>query len=96
MSDAKRGKPYLVPVIETLNELKKYDDIINGRNNQKEIKMLTEQWNNNKWEEFEARLEDAETQKEVNDMLDLTRSQKEHPKWYDSACLCWLCRSRGD
>lgn len=58
--------------------------------------MRTKQWTDEEWEEFEARLEDAETQKEVNNYLDLTRSQEEHPEWYDSPCECQLCCSYGD
>jgi hypothetical protein len=58
--------------------------------------MTIKQWTGKDWEEFEARLEDAETQKEYNDLLDLSRSQTEHPEWYDSACLCQLCCSCGD
>lgn len=58
--------------------------------------MPIEQWTDEKWKEFEARLEDVKTQKESNDLLNLTLSQEEHPEWYDSPCLCQLCCSYGD
>ncbi len=58
--------------------------------------MATEQWTDKEWEQFEVRLEDAETEEEFDDLLDLTRSQIEHPEWYDSSCLCQLCCSYGD
>ncbi len=58
--------------------------------------MAIKQWNDKEWEEFEARLEDAETQNEINRLIDLTRRQEEHPELYDSACLCKLCCSYGN
>ena len=49
------------------------------------------QWTEEEWKEFESRLEDADTQNEVNRLIDLTHSQAEHPEWYDSPCHCQIC-----
>ncbi len=58
--------------------------------------MATKEWSDKEWKRFEVKLETAETQKEINDLLDITRTQAEHPEWYKSPCLCQLCCSYGD
>ncbi len=58
--------------------------------------MATEEWSDKEWKQFETKLETAETQRQVNDLLDTTRTQTEHPEWYESPCLCQLCCSYGD
>ncbi len=58
--------------------------------------MAIKQWTDKEWHEHEDRLNEADTQKDFNDLLDLTREQEEHPEWYESPCLCQLCCSYGD
>ncbi len=58
--------------------------------------MATEQWTDKEWKQFEVKLETIETQRQMNDLLDTTLTQEEHPEWYESPCLCQLCCSYGD
>lgn len=54
------------------------------------------QWTDKEWENFEINLEKANTKQFQDTLLDLTRTQAEHPEWYESPCLCQLCCSYGD
>ena len=58
--------------------------------------MAIHQWTEEEWKQFEARLEEADTEEEFNTLVAMTREQEEHPEWYDSPCLCQLCLSYGD
>lgn len=54
------------------------------------------QWTDEQWREFEAKLAHPLSESKVVELVKLTTGQEEHPEWYDSPCLCDLCRSYGD
>jgi hypothetical protein len=58
--------------------------------------MPVEQWTDDEWKQLEAKFESAPTRQEQDKLIELTRSQEEHPEWYDQPCLCQLCCSYGD
>ncbi len=58
--------------------------------------MAIRQWTDKEWENLEINLEEANTKQFQDILLDLTRTQEEHPEWYESPCLCQLCCSYGD
>jgi hypothetical protein len=66
--------------------------------------MDVEQWTDEEWKQFEAKLDGIDYPKEinnkyvadVNELIQQTRGQDEHPEWYDSPCICNLCLSYGD
>jgi hypothetical protein len=65
--------------------------------------MAVEQWTEEEWKRFERKLEALDYPKEmtedfvkkVNELIEQTRGQEEHPEWYDSPCICDICLDSG-
>lgn len=66
--------------------------------------MGTSQWTDEEWKQFEAKLDAITYPKEItkeyvemiNNLIEQTRGQEEHPEGFDSPCICDLCLSYGD
>ncbi len=61
-----------------------------------EKEMADEQWTDEKWREFEIEIDATDDLHAMHILLETTRTQDEHPEWYESPCLCCTCCSYGD
>ena len=55
-----------------------------------------EQWTGERWKQLDALLDATKTHDNYNELIETTRSQEEHPEWWENPCLCELCCSYGD